>query len=54
MAINKRPELEVQRDNHNYFEKVSLLILIIKKRKFMMSSIHIVNLATRRKRTCSF
>jgi hypothetical protein len=30
MAINKRLELEVQRGNHNYFEKVSLLVLIIK------------------------
>jgi hypothetical protein len=30
MAI-KRPELEVQRGNHNDFEKVYLLVLIIKK-----------------------
>lgn len=51
MAINKRPELEVQRGNHNDFEKVYLLVLIIKKRKIMMSSIYSVNLATGKKRT---
>jgi hypothetical protein len=56
MAINKRPQLEVQRGNHNDFEKVSLFIGLDykKRRKIMMSSIYIVNLATSRKRTKTY